>query len=133
MLHRYLIWTSFILIEIIDEQEEGRLQNHLKKFDRNTPWSVKNQARMHVLNDSPPYESSVDAISKFPETATSLGLKVDEDDRLILAAPHGLEDVFEMKVRPTPYFINNERSWIYEKRIVDKNWMSKWPYIEIIS
>ncbi|MCA0987525.1 nucleotidyltransferase family protein [Guptibacillus algicola] len=117
----------------INEDEEVRLENQLKNIDGNFPWSVKNQARMHVLNDSSPYESSVDAISKFPETATSLGLKLDEDDHLILVAPHGLDDAFKMKLRPTPHFMNNERSWIYEKRIVEKNWNSKWPNIEITS
>ena len=38
----------------------------------------KNQARMHVVNNMLPYSSSVDAISKFPETATALGVTLDE-------------------------------------------------------
>ena len=117
--------------DLIDEDEEVLFENQLKGLMRNIPWSVKNQARMHVLNDSEPYTSSADAISKFPETATSLGLKLDRADNLILAAPHGLEDALHMKVRPTPHFIHNDRVKIYKDRIVAKDWQSKWPLVEV--
>ncbi|WP_270181363.1 nucleotidyltransferase family protein [Alkalihalobacillus sp. CinArs1] len=115
----------------IDEGEEVILEKQLYKVFKDVPWSVKNQARMHVLNDMAPYHSSVDAISKFPETATSLGVKLDEQDRLIIAAPHGLDDVLQMKLRPTPAFLNNERSWLYEERLRKKNWISKWPLLDV--
>lgn len=93
---------------------------------------MKNEARMHSVNGIPPYTSSVDAIAKFPETATALGVKLDDDHRLILAAPCGVSDVINMLVKPTAYFKENEeRRIIYENRIVAKDWQSVWENITI--
>ncbi|WP_251360287.1 nucleotidyltransferase family protein, partial [Staphylococcus aureus] len=61
-----------------DEIYEQSLETKLMNIDATIPWSVKNQARMHVVNNMPPYSSSVNAISKFPETATALGVTLDE-------------------------------------------------------
>ena len=115
-----------------DESEEKRLEERLRHLHPNVPWSVKNEARMHVINNIPPYSSSVDAISKFPETATALGLKLDEEDQLILTAPCGLDDVLHLQVKPSPYFMETgERESIYEERIIKKNWKSIWNKINI--
>ena len=65
----------------IDEDYEKKLENKLIKLMPHIPWSVKNEARMHVINNLPPYTSSEDAISKFPETATALGVKLDMDTK----------------------------------------------------
>lgn len=62
----------------IDEKTEKQYEKALKKILPTIPWSVKNQARMHVANNIPPYCSAVDAISKFPETATALGGRLDD-------------------------------------------------------
>lgn len=51
----------------IDEKTEKKLEAELRTILPDIPWSVKNEARMHVINDIPPYISSEDAISKFPE------------------------------------------------------------------
>ncbi|QKY69379.1 nucleotidyltransferase family protein [Lentibacillus sp. CBA3610] len=115
-----------------DEVTEKRLEQKLIKIHPKEPWSVKNEARMHIANDIEPYSSSVDAISKFPETATALGVKLDKYDNLILAAPYGVEDVINLEVKPTSYFINSRgRISIYEERMVKKNWISKWNKIRI--
>src|SRR5690554_2893784 len=37
-------------------------------------WSVKNQARMHLRNGSIPYTSVSDAMKRWPETATAVGV-----------------------------------------------------------
>ncbi len=79
-LHNYEIRTTIPDVDVIyfdpfrkDEIYEQLLEKKLINLDASIAWSVKNQARMHVVNNMPPYSSSVDAISKFPETATSLG------------------------------------------------------------
>ena len=77
----------------------------------------KNQARMHVVNNMLPYSSSVDAISKFPETATALGVTLDENN-VILTAPCGIEDVLSLQVRPTAHFLESkERLHIYKTEL----------------
>lgn len=116
----------------IDEFEEKKLEEMLKILMPNTPWSVKNEARMHIKSKMPPYSSSVDAISKFPETATALGIKLDEKDNVILTAPCGIEDVVNLVVKPTPYFTKTqERVEIYEDRISKKNWQSIWNKLKV--
>lgn len=116
----------------IDEDFEKELENKLIKLMPNIPWSVKNEARMHVINNLPPYTSSEDAISKFPETATALGVKLDKDNHLVLTAPCGLDDVINLEVKPTPFFTETkELTSIYEERIIKKNWKSIWHKIKV--
>jgi uncharacterized protein len=87
---------------------------------------------MHVANNIPPYCSAVDAISKFPETATALGGRLDDRGNVQLTAPHGIEDVVNMEVKPTPYFLESkDRMLIFEKRLHDKNWQAIWKRIVV--
>jgi len=116
----------------IDENVEKELENKLVSMMPTIPWSVKNQARMHLINDLPPYASSVDAISRFPETVTALGVKIDKANNLVLTAPWGIEDVINLSVKPTPYFtVTKELAAIYEKRMKKKNWQAIWHKIKI--
>lgn len=138
-LHNYEAKTTMPDVDVIyydslhkDEIYEQSLETKLMNMDATIPWSVKNQARMHVVNNMPPYSSSVDAISKFPETATSLGVTLNEKSNVILTAPCGIEDVLSLQVRPTAHFLESkERLHIYTNRVIKKNWKSKWPSITI--
>lgn len=116
----------------LHETEEKKLEEKLKSIRPAIPWSVKNEARMHVVNNLPPYTSAVDAISKFPETATALGLALDDQNEVILAAPHGIDDVIHLRLKPTPFFEESkERAIIYEERIRKKNWKQIWNRITV--
>jgi hypothetical protein len=87
---------------------------------------------MHEVNKIPPYLSSIDAISKFPETATALGLRLDDEDQLVLVAPCGIEDVLKMHIKPTPYFLENEnRIAIYKERIIQKKLKERWNLVTV--
>ncbi|MGR3764068.1 nucleotidyltransferase family protein [Rossellomorea sp. NS-SX7] len=116
----------------MDEAVEKELENELRRMLPGIPWSVKNEARMHVVNYIPPYTSSEDAISKFPETATALGVKLDKRNRLVLTAPCGIEDVLNLQLKPTAYFTETkERAAIYEERVRKKNWKGIWDRITV--
>lgn len=116
----------------INEDYEKELEKKLMSILPGIPWSVKNQARMHVINDIPPYTSSEDAISKFPETATALGVKLDKENNLVLTAPCGIEDVLNLEVKPTPFFTETkERAAIYEERMIKKNWKAIWYKVKV--
>ncbi|KMN44958.1 MULTISPECIES: nucleotidyltransferase family protein [Bacillus] len=138
-LHNYEVRTATPDVDVIyydsmqkDEAYEQLLETKLTNMDATIPWSVKNQARMHVVNKMLPYSSSVDAISKFPETATALGVTLDEKNNVILTSPCGIEDVLSLQVKPTPHFLETkERIHLYKKRVIKKNWQSKWPNITI--
>lgn len=139
VLHDFSVRTTIPDIDVIyfnptniDKLEEKKIEKKLESLIPTIPWSVKNEARMHVKSNMPPYSSSVDAISKFPETATALGVKLDEDDNVILTAPCGIHDVINLEVKPTPYFKETkERVEIYEDRITKKNWKSTWKKLKV--
>jgi uncharacterized protein len=138
-LHGYKERTNLQDVDVIyfdkencDEGIEKRLEAELRSIMPHIPWSVKNEARMHVVNDLPPYTSSEDAISKFPETVTALGVKLDREGHLVLTAPCGLDDVINMEVKPTPFFRETEeRVSIYEERIRKKDWKGTWPGVMV--
>ena len=138
-LHGFEARTSLPDIDVIYyddinmcEEEEKKMEGRLKVLIPNIPWSVKNEARMHIRNSVEAYTSSVDAIAKFPETATALGIKMDSHHNLILSAPHGIQDVINLEVKPTPYFAaNEERIKVYANRVIKKNWELTWSQLKV--
>lgn len=139
ILHGYVERTPTDDIDVIfydrsnrDETVEKDIENQLNALMPGQPWSVKNQARMHEINGSPPYLSSTDAISRFPETPTAVGVSLNTCGELELTAPLGLADLLALKVRPTPAFEKDEHLIkIYRQRVVSKDWIQKWPRLEI--
>ncbi|WP_219835092.1 nucleotidyltransferase family protein [Paenibacillus sp. R14(2021)] len=138
-LHGFEVRTPLPDVDIVyfdsestDEAAEKEFERQLRVVMPDVPWSVKNQARMHTLNGNPPYASSVDAISKFPETVTALGLSMDDKGDMRLAAPCGIDDLVLMIVRPTPYVQAHPAMFgLYENRMAKKNWRAVWHRIEI--
>ncbi|WP_285397199.1 nucleotidyltransferase family protein [Lysinibacillus sp. fls2-241-R2A-57] len=115
-------------LENFEKQYEQKLQQYLP----NEPWSVKNQARMHVINNSEPYQSSIDGIANFPEIPTAIGVRL-ANGILELAAPHGIKHLMSGIVAPTPYFQKGSQMHeVYEKRVQSKQWKSIWPKLQII-
>ncbi|AJD89705.1 hypothetical protein JMA_03880 [Jeotgalibacillus malaysiensis] len=118
----------------LSEETEKSYEAELHCLLPGLPWSVKNQARMHLVNGLEPYESARDAIAKFPETVTALGIKLDSADRFVFYAPHGIEDLLNFHIRPTPYFrVDALRKRIFEQRRQKKNWSSNWPEVTFCS
>ncbi|KWX87736.1 hypothetical protein AMQ83_11255 [Paenibacillus riograndensis] len=118
----------------IREEVEKSWEAQLRNAAPSVPWSVKNQARMYAVNGLAPYSSSTDGMSKFPETATALGLAMDEYGELRLAAPHGVSDALELTVRPSPHFrANPQLHPIYEARVAGKNWQAVWDQLQVLS
>ncbi|MNJ33198.1 hypothetical protein D3C77_278790 [compost metagenome] len=102
------------------------LQSQLIEQTGNERWSVKNQARMHLRNGAMPYTSTLDAMSRWPETATAIGVRLTACDELELYAPHGLDDLFSMVVRRGPFFADRHD---YLDRVHRKNWLVDWPLL----
>ncbi|MCM3109825.1 nucleotidyltransferase family protein [Lederbergia lenta] len=117
--------------KIVDELEEIKMEEKLKSIVPNIPWSVKNQARMHIKSNMSPYSSSIDGISKFPETVTALGVKLDENEDIKLTAPWGIIDVVNLEVRPTPFYDTKDRMKVYENRVRKKAWNKTWGMVKI--
>jgi hypothetical protein len=109
---------------------DGELEARLHVADGSLAWSVKNQARMHRRNGDAPYHSTIDAMRHWPETATAVGVRLDQRGEIELAAPFGLGDLFGLRVRPTPHFRMGKPA-IYRERLISKNWLAAWPELDI--
>lgn len=107
-------------------QYENRLRERMPEIH----WSVTNQARMHVFHKHLPYSSSVEALSRWVETATCIGARLTKDNHVILTAPHGVEDLVGLVLRPTPGVYNDTKRF-YE-RVTKKEWLKKWPKLQIV-
>lgn len=94
------------------------------------PWSVINQARMHLYNEDPPYRDTGDALANWLETATAVALRLNPAGRLELLAPHGLGDLFALRVRPTPR-ARETKLEAYRGRLKRKRWQEKWPRLTV--
>jgi hypothetical protein len=90
-------------------------------------WEVVNEVYAHAWNSFPPYTSTKDAISKWPETVTAIGVSLDEHGTLSLIAPYGIEDLVNFVVRPTPIFL--KKTDIIRARVAKKGWQERWPQI----
>ena len=109
-----------------------QLEMELRKAFPAYSWELKNQVYMHIHSpNTQPYTSSKDAMSKYPECCTAIGLRLLENDKLELFAPYGLADIRAFQVRPTPHFLENkERQRVYTERLAKKNWQKRWPRLE---
>ena len=104
------------------------IERKLKEDFPQYQWELKNQVYMHLHSPhTAPYTSSRDAMSKYPERCTVVGLRLNEDSTLELFAPYGLEDIMNFQVSPTPHFLENEdRMKLYQERLSKKKWQEKW-------
>ena len=113
-------------------EEDEALEAVLRSLDPTVIWSVKNQARMHVQNGDEPYLSTTDAMRYWPETATAVAVRLREEGSCEIAAPLGLDDLFELIIRPTERFTSAKKA-IYQDRFKSKNWLTIWPLLTLAS
>lgn len=83
----------------ISYEETINIENRLKRAYPSYHWEVKNQVYMHLHSpNTRPYTSSQDAMSKYPERCTAVGVRLLENGQLELFAPYGLDDIFHFYV-----------------------------------
>ncbi len=111
------------------KQADEALEAALSQAAPNVKWSVKNQARMHELGGDAPYRDLADALAKFPETASALAVRLGSDDLVEIMAPLGLEDLFRLVVRPTPYAVEHDLGR-YTRRLA-RDWRRSWPKLVV--
>ena len=112
------------------EEREKAIEHNLAKTMPDLPWSIKNQARMHLYNDDPSYSSTANAMNYWLETPTCTAVRLGKDDKLHLIAPFGINDLLKMIIRPTP--AGRRRPLAYGARISEKNWQRYWPKCQVI-
>lgn len=107
-------------------QRDLAIETRLQELCPGIPWSVKNQARMHVRNAHRPYRDATDAVAHWPETATAIAAR-SLRGRVDLMAPLGIDDLVGLIVRPTPAFAS--RPDVCRERVRQKQWLSQWPQL----
>lgn len=119
--------------DCILKEKDVEIEQYLHTVINDVNWSVKNQARMHVHHKGEDqYKSLEDALLKFPDTASTVAVKMDNNDVLSFIAPYGFNDLFDLKVNPTPSFATNpDKIERYEQRIKQKRWQKSWPNLKI--
>lgn len=118
----------------VSYEETLVLEEKLRETHPQYRWELKNQVYMHIHNpETEPYVSSCDAMSKYPERCTAIGLRLLENGELELFAPYGLEDILDFRIQPTPHFAENpKRMKVYGERLAKKKWVEKWQLITVI-
>jgi hypothetical protein len=111
-------------------QSEAAIEARLTEQRPGLIWQARNQARMHLKNDDPPYASTADAISYWLETCTAVAVRLEPSDRLTLLAPYGLGDLFTLVCRPTPAGLR--RAAAYRARMMAKAWDRRWTRCRVL-
>jgi uncharacterized protein len=142
-LHGYRERTPLPDIDLIyfDKKSLGQMKKDEKSLEEKlnsnknlgVNWQVKNQARMHLHHKREPYNNSEEALSEWVETATCIGVRL-EKGKLKLTAPHGIEDLVNLIIRPIPGY-REKYHWypnIFENRMKEKKWIEKWPKLKVV-
>ena len=97
------------------------------------PVEVRNQARVHLWFETrfgtayPQLSSADEAIQRYASIVHAIGVRLEGDDRLDVAAPFGLEDLFSMVIRPN-YALENAVSHMRKARRAQ----AVWPEVTVI-
>ena len=114
----------------VTDARDHAVEEALRAHARHLPWQAKNQAAVHLWYprrfgvDVPPFRSCAEAVATFPETATCVGVRLLDDDDILVVAPHGLDDLFDCVCRHNPTRVSAS---FYERRVLEKGWRHRWP------
>ncbi len=106
------------------EEKDSYYESMLEESIPGVNWSVSNQARMHLYNQCPPYESTIDAMKYWPEIQTVIGVSQNKDNNIVIHSVFPLEHTFSMQILKNPYFKSMEK---FHSRVKSKKWLETWP------
>ena len=118
--------TSYEAEDVIIKDLEKRLKNLDVVCD------IKNEARVHIWynpkygTNRDPYISSEDAISSWGSTVTCVACRL-ENGSFKFYCPYGLDDLFNLVIRPVKRYFQKEQ---YEERCL--RWKNKWDKLTIV-
>ena len=94
---------------------------------------VRNQSRVHLWFEQKfgePYSALIrtdDMLERFVCPAFSVGVRLDADGRIDVAAPFGLEDLFALRLRPNPRRPINPKG--FQKVVI--SCQARWPEVTV--
>ena len=114
-----------------DSGYEVEIGRRLSAVRSDVQWEAVNQATVHHYTGEPrPYASIEEAMSRWADPVTAVGVCLSGDDQLTVTAPCGLDDLFGMIVRPN--LVAPDAARVYRERVTTKNWLTRWPKLKII-
>jgi|SRR5471030_267904 len=112
----------------ISVQSEKEAEQRLSTLAE-LPWSVKNQAKMHLLHDHAPYSSSSESMSYWVETETVIGATLNHLGQVELVAPLGSAALFEFSITANPRHGDPN---VMLERARSKGWLTQWPKLSVV-
>lgn len=104
-------------------------QQRLKAQIPELNWQVRNQALMHERNHDNPYNSTIDAMSYWPEKETAIGIRQVDSGQFECIAVFGFESLFDGLVS-----FNPKRDFhSFKQRIHTKGWLQHWPFLQVVA
>ncbi|WP_077927799.1 nucleotidyltransferase family protein [Wohlfahrtiimonas populi] len=134
------IESSDIDLVYFDSEDHNLMQyqsftEHLQLQFPNIQWDITNQANVHQWYDKyfskkiEAFSCLEEAIATWPETATAVAIKLNNNNELDIIAPFGLADLLQMIIRWNPTLVDYA---YYKKRIQQKQYSAQWPKVKII-
>lgn len=120
--------TSYDAEDVFIKQIAAALPNDLKDIVE-----VRNQARVHLWFEAKfgapytPLKNTDESLERYLSFAHAVAVRLEDNDEISIAAPFGLEDVFNMVMRPNPLRGQTENRLKKAKSIQDR-----WPEVKII-
>lgn len=110
-----------------DEKADDEMSAKLRA-EMGIPWEAVNETYAHLWKNRPPYSSLEEAIAHWPETCTSIGVSL-KNNELKLVAPYGIDDLVNLVIRISPKFPDGVE--VVKERIQKKKWLEKWPKLKV--
>ena len=140
-LHGFETSTALPDVDVVHFSREAsgpvpdtELERRLRELMPVVQWEVTNQATVHhwfarSLGQVVPVLASLEeGVSTWPEFATCVGVYLNADDSIGVVAPHGLGDLFGLRVRHNPLRASFA---VYRQRVESKRFGERWPLLSI--
>ena len=119
-----------------DDLPDSKEREHEAEARLGAAWDVTNQAAVHTwfherFGGDPvrPLRSTEDGIATWPEHATCVGVRLDVDDSMTIAAPHGLGALLDGVWSSNPARVTAEEA---ARRLAGKRVGERWPRLRVV-
>lgn len=119
----------------LSREQDARATTTLHTADPSVPWEATNQAAVHTWyrelfgDPAAPLASVPDAVGTWPETATSVAVRLTGTGDIAVCAPLGLADLLDGVWRRNPRRISVERS---RDRLSRHRPEHRWPGVTVL-
>lgn len=107
---------------------DREIENYLNQVCPTFLWSVKNQARMHYRNHDKEYQSTLHAMSHWPEIQTAIGVQLNKNEDLVIKHSFKIDEYFSLTIKHNPVRSRE----IFERRVKSKKWLDTWPKLKVV-